>query len=193
MDIEVPPCHRAGRPALARWLGRRILAVAGWRITGNIPNDPHLILAGGPHTSNWDFVIGMAALLALDLRVCWIGKDSIFRRPFVGILTRLGGIPIDRSRPEGFVDIIARRLSHADAMIIAIAPEGTRSRVAKMKTGFLRIARAAGCRVQLVTLDFGNREFRFGDRLVPGDHQDRDLARVRAVFASVQPRNPENF
>lgn len=189
----VPDCHRAGRPRLLHWLGRQILAAGGWRVTGCISGKPHLVLVGGPHTSNWDFVVGIALLLALDLRVHWIGKQSIFRKPFIGLLTWLGGIPVNRSRPEGFVEDIAGQMLAAEAMVIAIAPEGTRSKVAKLKTGFARIARAAGCEVQTITLDFGERCINFGECFSPSADLDGEASQVRAVFARVQPKRPENF
>ncbi len=190
---NIPERHRAHRPAPVQWLGRRILDAGGWNVAGRVPDDPKLIIAGGPHTSNWDFVFAMAAILALDIRVHWLAKHSIFKPVVRPLLVGLGGIPVNRSQPGGVAEDIARRIREADEMIIAITPEGTRSRVARWKTGFLRIARATPCAVVPVTLDFDRKEIRLWPPETASEDPEEDIERVRAIFARAMPKRPENF
>ena len=191
--LVVPERHRAGRP---RWLGAlasRLFRHSGWGIEGQVPAEAKLILVVGPHTSNWDFAVGVTAMLALDLRIHWIGKHTLFRQPFRGLMIWLGGIPVNRSSPEGFATQIARRLREVDHMMIAITPEGTRSRVDRLKTGFSRIAREARCPILPVTLDYRRRVITLHDPVVASSDPEGDAADIRALFAGAAPRNADNF
>lgn len=192
-DYEIPEYHRAHRNKLIRALGTFILQIRGWRIKGRLPHDRHLVLAAGPHTSNWDFFFGMAAILSLDMEVHWVAKHSIFRWPIGRLLRALGGLPIDRSRPEGVTETIANRIKSSEAMIVGITPEGTRSKVANLKTGFIRIAQAVPCRVLPITLDFEKREIRLEPLFTPGESAEIDVERVKNLFAQVTAKNPQNF
>lgn len=190
----VPPCHRASRPNWVRALGRLGLRwLGGWQVAGVFPDQKHLVVAAGPHTSNWDFFIGMSAMLALDIRVQWLAKHTIFKPPVAWLLYRLGGRPVDRTRPEGTAEEVARQMRSADALILAITPEGTRKKVPHLKTGFLRIARAVPCQVLPVTLDFESRVLRLHPAYYPQDDLEQGTADIRALFAGVRPRNPGNF
>ena len=192
-DFSIPAHHRAYRPSRVRKFSRWLLARRGWRIEGDLPAAEKMILAVGPHTSNWDFLVAVTAMLALDMRIYWLGKHSLFRRPLSGLLIRLGGIAVDRSNTTGVAEQIGQRLRNADEMLIAITPEGTRRKVAQLKTGFSRIARAGGCQVLPVTLDFSRREIRLHEPFAPGKDPEADAARVRTVFATATPRHPDNF
>ncbi len=190
---RVPDIHRAQRP---RWLGRLcslLLRLSGWRVTGEFPGDPRLVLVAGPHTSNWDFLIGMTAMLALDLRIHWIGKHTLFKKPFGGFMAWLGGIPVDRSAPDGFAEQIGDRMRRAERLVVAITPEGTRKKVARLKTGFSRIARHAPCPVLPITLDYARREIRLFAIRAATDDGDADAAAVRELFATATAKDPARF
>ena len=187
-----PACHRAHR---SRWLGRVsywFLQRRGWSLEGAVPPDARLVLVVGPHTSNWDFAIGVLFMLALDLRVHFIAKHSLFVGPAGWLLRRLGGIAIDRGRPDGFVSQTAATMARSDQMLLAITPEGTRSRVDRLKTGFSRIAATVPCHFLPVLLDFDSRTVRLLPPLQASD-PEQDAATVRALFATAGPKNPANF
>ena len=139
--------------ALLRRAGQAMLAVIGWRIEGEIPDLPKFVIAVAPHTSNWDFVVGMAVMFALDLRLSFLGKHTLFRGPLAPFLRWLGGIAVDRDNHHGVVGDAVRGFEDSPQRVLAIAPEGTRKPVAHFKSGFLHIARAAGVPVVLATLD----------------------------------------
>lgn len=192
-DLDIPDHHRAHRPRWIRRTGGWLLARRGWRIVGDLPEARKLILAVGPHTSNWDFFVGVAAMLALDMRIHWLGKHSLFHWPLGPVLAALGGMAVNRGNPEGVAEQIGVRLRQADEMMIAITPEGTRGKVSRLKTGFVRIARAGGCPVLPVTLDFAFHEIRLHEPFSPGEDAEDDARRVREIFASATPCHPENF
>ena len=134
---------------LAEWY----LKMRGWDFTGSVPDIPKFVIAGAPHTSNWDFFLFLAALSHFDLKVSYIGKHTLFRWPFGYFFRRWGGIPVDRRRPGGLVNQVAEAIRAADEMILVMAPEGTRGAAEGWKPGFLRIARTAGVPVVLAAVD----------------------------------------
>lgn len=148
-------------PRQRRYLRRAfailVMYVTGWRISGDAPNLPKFIAIGGPHTSNWDIIVTLGTIWILDLKVSWLVKDSAARWPFTGFIKSLGGIPVNRKAPGGIVGQVIEQFDKMDAFALLIAPEGTRSRVKRWKTGFHRIAQATGLPVLTVTLDFRNR------------------------------------
>lgn len=185
LGSEIP--RRDG--VVMRAVGRGILGLLGWRIEGEIPNLPKLVIAVAPHTSNWDFVVGVATMFALDLRISFIGKHTLFVGPFGGILRWLGGIPVDRSKPHGLVADSVRAFESVDRRILAIAPQGTRSPVPHFKNGFLHIARGAGVPVLLAALDYAARTVRFGPLMHPGDDVEADRARIEEFFSHIRGKN----
>ncbi len=178
---------RRGNAALAAF-GRLALRLLGWRIEGEVPDVPKLVIAVAPHTSNWDFVIGTAAMFALDLRLSFLGKHTIFRGPFDALLRWMGGIPVDRARPQGVVAECVRAFAQSDRRVLALAPQGTRKGAGRFRSGFLHIARGAGVPVLLAALDYGARCVRIGPLVQPGADVEGDLARIEAHFAPVRGR-----
>jgi 1-acyl-sn-glycerol-3-phosphate acyltransferase len=172
--------------ATARAFGRAVLRFMGWRVTGEVPDLPKFVAAVAPHTSNWDFVVGVAAMLALDLKITFIGKHTLFRWPVAGFMRWLGGVPVDRSAPHGLVGETVAAMDRVPESVVAIAPQGTRTPVKRFKSGFLHIAKGARVPVVLVSLDYAGRCVRFGPTFTPGEDVDADLRRVEAHFASVR-------
>lgn len=184
--VAVPePIPRRGS-AFWRWAGRTVLRLYGWRIEGELPSASKFVIAVAPHTSNWDFLMGAATMFALDLRLAFIGKHTIFVWPVSIFLRWMGGLPVDRSSAHGVVAESVRAFRDAGERVLVIAPEGTRSRVARFKTGFLHIARGAGVPVLLVALDYGNKRVLLGPSFMPGDDVEADRVRVEAHFAPIR-------
>ncbi len=175
--------------ALLRAFGRAVLRVMGWRTEGEIPDVPKLVIAVAPHTSNWDFVVGAAAMFALDLRLSFLAKHTLFRGPFAAIMRWMGGIAVDRRSPHGVVGDAVAAFARSEKRLLAIAPQGTRSHEARYKSGFLHIARGARVPVLLASLDYASRCVRFGPELETTDDVEGDLRRVEAFYANVRGRN----
>ena len=170
-------------------VGRWVLKALGWRVACEIPDVPRFVVAVGPHTSNWDFVVGAAAMFALDLRLSFLGKHTLFRGPFAPLLRWMGGIPVDRSSPHGVVAEAVAAFHRQPQRILAIAPQGTRRRGAPFKSGFLHIARGARVPVLLATLDYATRVVSLGPMFEPGEDLVADLKRVEDHFAGVRGKH----
>lgn len=185
------PLPRWGGPVL-QTLGRGIMRGMGWRFEGTLPEVPKFVAIGAPHTSNWDFVVAMSGLMALGLRLHWVGKHTLFRPPFGGIMRGMGGVPIDREATRGVVEQLVDEFERRDRFLLGIAPEGTRSRVTTWKTGFYRIAQGADVPIQPVGLDWGTRAIRLGDLFTPTGDMEADIEHLRAWFDPIVGKRPEN-
>lgn len=130
--------------AFTRWIGRCILGAMRYKITGRFVNEKKLVLAAGPHTSNWDLLLALGTILALGVRINFMMKKEAFENPLGGFFKMMGGIPIDRSSPKRTVVETLHAFKTHDQIWVAILPEGTRKPVKKWKAGFIRIARTAG-------------------------------------------------
>jgi 1-acyl-sn-glycerol-3-phosphate acyltransferase len=184
---DVPPALPRRGWGWGRALGRLILRIARWGFEGEIPNLSKGVIIVAPHTSNWDFVIGAAGMLVLDLELCYLGKHTLFAGPLGPMFRALGGIPIDRSQPgSGVVEEMAARFEQHDKLLLALAPEGTRKAVARWKTGFHRIARAAGVPIFAVTLDYGSRRICFGPLVTPSEDLEGDLRIFYDFFSAAR-------
>jgi len=154
-----------------------------------VPDVAKAVIIVAPHTSNWDFVIGAAGMLALDLDLRFLGKHTLFEGPLAPLMRSLGGIPVDRSQPgSGVVEEMAERMRSADRLLLALSPEGTRSAVDRWKTGFHRIALSGGVPIAPVTFDYGRREIRFGSVLRPSEDLESDVRELQAFFDGAQGR-----
>jgi 1-acyl-sn-glycerol-3-phosphate acyltransferase len=177
-------------PPLARRIAARALARAGWRVDVRPPPGPKAIIVVYPHTSNWDFVVGYAAKVAIGLPVTWIGKDTLFRWPFGGLLRRMGGLPVNRREPTGLVAQLAAGIAGRPHALLALAPEGTRSRTDHWKSGFYQLALAARVPVGLAFIDWRARVVGLEVWLELSGDEEADFARIRAAYAGKLGRHP---
>jgi len=159
------------------------LGLAGWRFEGALPDLPRMVIVVAPHTSNWDFPVGVAVMVALGVRVRWLGKHSLFRGPFGTLLRGLGGIPVRRGERSGAVDDAVAAFRTHPQLVLALAPEGTRRRVATWKTGFYTVAEQAGVPIVPVAFDWGRRVVAIGAPVVPHGM----AATTRALMAFYRP------
>jgi 1-acyl-sn-glycerol-3-phosphate acyltransferase len=187
-----PAVPRRGN-RLTRELGRFTLWLLGWRIEGAVPDRAQAVTIVAPHTSNWDFVVGLAVDFALDLRVRFLGKDALFRPPFGWFMRWVGGIPVDRTAPEGVVDAATASFRDSPRLFLAIAPEGTRGRVDRWKTGFWRIARTAGVPIWPVALDWSRKVVRLDPPFETSEDLEADLRALQSRFSAAMARHPEGY
>lgn len=182
-----PNLPRKGGP-LRTAIGRALLRVTGWRIDPLIPDLPKFVVIAAPHSSNWDFIIGLALIFALRLDIRFIGKAALFRGPLGPIMRWLGGIPVDRTQPQDVVEQTIAMFDAHEKLIVALAPEGTRKPVAKWKSGFYRIAVGAGVPIVPGYFDNRRRVVGMGPPFQPTGDADADLAELRAFYASLPRR-----
>jgi 1-acyl-sn-glycerol-3-phosphate acyltransferase len=178
---------------LAAAFGRFMLRVGGWGLEGTLPDEPKAILLVAPHTSNWDFPLGVWVQFALRLQASFLGKHTLFWWPFGVFLRSIGGIAIDRSKAAGIADDSTRAFSESDRMMLVIAPEGTRSKSKKWKSGFYRIAVAAEVPILLIAFDYRRKVIRLGPLFRPTGDYEKDLPEVQSHFDAGMARRPENY
>lgn len=182
---------RSGRSFGQRFC-QLLLRLAGWRVAP-FPDLDQAVVVGGPHTSNWDGVLGVVGGMALGLHVNIMIKNSLFKGPLGMLLRRLGAIPIDRARAAGVVEQAVEQFQRHDHLILVVTPEGTRTGALKWKTGFYHIANRARVPVIVATADYGTKRLTFPLVFTPTGDIDGELHRIYQTFAAVTPRHPEKL
>jgi 1-acyl-sn-glycerol-3-phosphate acyltransferase len=171
------------------WIGRFYFMLFGWRVEGEQPNVPQCVIIAAPHTSNWDFPLGLAIAFVFRLRLCWIGKRELFRWPLGVLLRWLGGISIDRKTGSDTVTQLAAVFTQQQTCVMAIAPEGTRKKAVRWKSGFYYIALAANVPILCGYFDYSRRVCGLGPLFYPTGDYDADLIKLQDFYATFQGRN----
>ena len=148
-----------------------------------------MVIIVAPHTSNWDFILGVIIRGAMGFRANFLGKKSLFRKPFGFIFMWLGGIPVDRSSKRNLVDQVVAEAQKRSSFILAITPEGTRSKVEKWRTGFYYIALNANIPIVICQLDYEYREARFLAPLYPTGNLEVDMKFIKDQFMHIKGLN----
>jgi 1-acyl-sn-glycerol-3-phosphate acyltransferase len=191
--LDVGPRVPRSPHRLLRWGALRVLDLLGWRIDVRLPDEPRMVILAAPHTSNWDGVLAVLAILALELRMGLFVKHTAFKG-FVGrILQRVGAIRIDRTAPGGVVSQTVDAFRTRPQLLIGIAPEGTRQRVDKWKRGFYLIAKDAQVPMVCAYIDYGRKTVGTGPVLKASGDYAADLERIQAFYRTIVPKRPENF
>lgn len=179
---------------LKRLIGKLAYKLLGWKTFGERPAPEQFVLVAAPHTSNWDLPIMLAAAMIFDLQLHWIGKLSLFKWPHGRLMHLLGGIPIDRSAPQGTVGAIANEFKQTDGPLVIVVPvEGTRSRREYWKSGFYWIAMEANVPIVLGLLDYKEKIGGFGPVLYPTGDIKADMEKIRAFYAGRTGKFPDDF
>ena len=187
-----PNVSRAHGP-LAAALGRFVMGVRGWTIEGNLPDIPRMVLIVAPHTSNWDFLTGLCVKFSMHMGGRFVAKHTLFRFPLGVVMRWLGGVPVDRSAAARFVGEAARAVRDAERMTLVIAPEGTRRRAEKWKSGFYRIAVEAGVPIVGAGFDYPRKVVFFTPPFLPTGDYERDLAFLGGHYRREMALRPENY
>jgi 1-acyl-sn-glycerol-3-phosphate acyltransferase len=175
---------------LLSWL---VLKLAGWKVINVAPATGSYLLIVAPHTSNWDFPLGIAMAFHLRLRVYFIGKHTLFKGFKGPIMRWLGGIPLNRETSKDFVDASIETYANNDNLIFAIAPEGTRTSVERWKTGFYHMAKGANVPLALAYFDFATRTGGIGKMLYTTDNMDADMQSIADFYRPMTGKNPTNY
>ena len=187
-----PKVPRRGN-AISRSIGHVMMRAGGWHFEGEVPDEPKMVVIVAPHTSNWDFVVGVGALFSIGFRVSFLGKHTLFKWP-LGIFMRwLGGIPVERSVSRDRVGENVAAFNAAEKLILAVAPEGTRKLVKEWKTGFYHVAHGAHVPIVSVAFDYGTRTIRLFPPFRTTGDVDGDIRRIKELYRGVVPKNPENW
>ncbi len=190
MDLRQPlaPDHN---PTFTQRCARAALKLSGWRGVLVPPPAAKGIIIVYPHTSNWDFVLGVLFKTSVALPVRWLGKHTLFRWPVRRFLQRIGGIAIRRDQQSGFVSSLLAEFARKEWMWLALTPEGTRAKTDYWKSGFYRIALAGNLPVGLGFIDYATRTIGIDTYLSLSGDVARDFERIRAFYAGKRGRRPQ--
>lgn len=175
-------------------LARRLLKWMGWSVEVSVPDLPKAIICVAPHTSNWDFIIGELAIRSVGRKAGFMMKSSWFFFPLGCLFKALGGIPVKRrNKQQSLVDVMVQRFNAEQRLVVAITPEGTRSRTAAWHTGFLRIAREANVPIMLAVIDYRMKKAIINDMFIPIGDTEADMRAIKQYYKPFTGRHPENF
>jgi len=182
----VPPTPPSAPKLKSRfwpWFSRGVLRLCGWRLLGELPDVPKLILIGAPHSSYWDGLWGLLMKIGIGIEVNIMIKREVLDGPLGIILRPIGMIAINRKAALNVVGQMVERFRQRERMWLGITPEGTRKPVKEWKSGFLRIAHEANVPIQTLFIDYPTKTFTLGPVVrATGDH-DADMAKIRVLFA----------
>lgn len=168
------------------------LRLSGWRGVVTPLPAPKGIIVVYPHTSNWDFMVGVFYKVGTGLPARWVGKHTLFRWPLKRLLLHLGGIPIRRDQRSGSVEAMLAEFDKHERMWLAVTPEGTRSRTEYWKSGFYRIALQGKLPVALGYIDYATHTVGIDTYLTLSGDVEADFARIREFYADKRGRVPQN-
>ena len=167
---------------MSRILYNFFFRLAGWKIGGDMPPLDKFIVIVAPHTSNWDFMLGLCARSILKFDAKFLGKKELFRFPFGGLFRWLGGVPVDRSRNSNLVDAVAELFRQKEKFILAIAPEGTRKYVPQWKTGFYFIALKAAVPIVMASFDYERKTIFISEPFYPTGSLQEDMKSIFSFY-----------
>jgi 1-acyl-sn-glycerol-3-phosphate acyltransferase len=181
----------AALPRLGQRVSLRILRLFGWKVRYKPLPGPHGVAIVYPHTSNWDFMVGLLGKWALGLPFRWLGKESLFKGPLGGMMRSWGGVPVERSASTGATQRLADTMREADWFWLALAPEGTRSYTPHLRSGFYHLAVMAQVPLLLVYMDYPRKELGVVDTIRLTGDQEADMAAIAAVYKGHLGLRPE--
>lgn len=178
---------------LSRVVWRLLRALYRWKGYTLLNRPPHLskfILVGAPHASNWDFVCFAGVVQEVGVSPRFIGKHTLFKWPLTRFMYDMGGMPINRSSPRGYVNAVVEQVKAADDIALVIAPEGSRSSDGRWRSGFYHIATGAGVPIVCAWVDEDSGQLGFSEALEPSGDFQADFARIAAFYRQAMPDCP---
>lgn len=170
-----------------------ILRVVGWTQENRLsPDIKKFLVVAAPHTSNWDFPLGVISRGIWQIDIKYLAKKELFVWPFGYLFRALGGYPVERSKSTNLVDQVVGYYNDNDEFIITITPEGTRKYAPKWKTGFWHIAKNAGVPVVPAIFDYEKKHLILDEPFPLTDDMEADIERLKAHFRPYKGKNPEN-
>lgn len=179
-------------PSILSRLVRRIIIwiyhAKGWKIDGGLPKDVQkYVIAGAPHSSNWDFVFFAGATAVEGVEPSFMGKHTLFKGIMKNFMYDMGGIPVDRTKRANVTQQVAEEYAKRDHLALVIAAEGSRTTDGSWKSGFYNIAMAANVPIVAAWVDNDTNTLGFSDPIYPTGNYGEDLAKIAAFLRSKLP------
>ena len=176
-----------------KYIARLIFWIIGWKIDPNPPeNIKKCVIAVGPHTSNWDFIIGRLAFFQYGVQGKFLIKKELFFFPLGIFLRSLGGIPVDRKRNSNMTDFAVNLFQNLESLYLVFTPEGTRKYNPNWKKGFYYIALKANVPIYVCYVDFATKTGGFHSLFHPTGNVDQDILEIKNRLSQFKGRFPEN-
>jgi 1-acyl-sn-glycerol-3-phosphate acyltransferase len=170
-----------------------ILKIFGWKIDRSAPQGiKKAVIVVGPHTSNWDFIIGKMAFMNYGIKGRFLIKKELFFPPFGWILKAMGGIPVDRKKNNNFTDLAVSYFENNESMFMVFTPEGTRSYNPNWKKGFYHIAIKANVPIYIAYMDYEKKIGGFHSLFQPTGNSDEDILKIKNILKQYKGKFPEN-
>lgn len=176
---------------IKRRLGRAVLRIRHWHLEGGPPDESKYVMIAAPHTTNWDLLYLLAMAFAADVKLSWLGKDSLFKGWMGKLMRVLGGVPVPRGERSGMVESLVAEFAAAESLVVVIPPEATRGYTDHWKSGFYRIAKVAEVPIACGYLDYANKVGGFDTMIWPSDDLEADMGKFRAFYADKQGKYPD--
>lgn len=165
----------------------------GWKTEVTQDHPDKYIICLAPHTSNWDFIIGLLYSRAERMKSNFLMKKEWFFWPLGPIFKSLGGIPVHRQKKTSMTDSMAETAKEAKEFRLCITPEGTRSLNPEWKKGFYFIAQKAGIPILLYGLDYERKLIQCTKTIIPSGDLEKDMREIKQYFKGFKGKKPENF
>lgn len=172
-------------------LYRRILAVFGWELIIKAPAEEKFVVVCAPHTSHWDYVLFLSAMLATNGKWRWLGHAQLLKGVLGPLARFCGGFHLESDHKTSFVETLSKEFKENDSLILCLAPEGSSSFVPRWRTGFYYISLNAGVPVVLGFIDYKNKTLGLGDYFTPTGNIETDLRFIQNFYRTVTPKNPD--
>ncbi|MES2317447.1 MAG: 1-acyl-sn-glycerol-3-phosphate acyltransferase [Pseudomonadota bacterium] len=181
----------ASLPRFGQRLSLRLLQLFGWKVRYKPLPGRHGVAIVYPHTSNWDFVVGLLGKWSLGLPFRWLGKESLFKGPWERMMRAWGGVPVERRLSTGATQRLAETMRQSDWFWLALAPEGTRSYAPHLRSGFYHLAVMAKVPLLIVYLDYPNKELGVVDTIALTGDPAIDMPAIEAAYRGHLGKHPE--
>ena len=178
---------------IQQWIGRKILALFGWKVIGDIPTVKKYIIIQAPHTSNIDFLVGKVYNFILKMKPIVLMKKELFVFPLNLLLRWLGGVPLIRTSAQGTTGQLIQLIKEKEKILVAITPEGSRKLNGKWKTGFYRIAQEAQVPIALGIIDYKKREVGIMKMYYTTGNMEEEMKEIKSYYKDATARHPELF
>lgn len=173
-------------------IGLFILSLFGWKIDKTPPRVEKCVVCMGPHTSNWDFIIGKIAFSYYGVNTKFLIKKELFRPPFGWIMRKMGGIPVDRKKKNNMTQIAVEHFEKNNNMFLVFTPEGTRKYNPHWKRGFYYIAQEAKVPIYIAYIDYKNKTGGWDSLFEPTGDVEADIKHIKSVLSKYTGKVPEN-
>lgn len=180
------------RPLIC-WLAKLGFKLTGWQLVGDLPAEKKYVIIVAPHTSNWDFLLGLCFVFLHQVRLTFMAKHTIFQFPFGGLMRWLGGMPIVRTTNSNVVDATAQAFRQSESLVVAMSPEGTRKLTERWKSGFYWMACNGGVPIAIGFIDYRLKQVGLCGLFYPTGDIDADMPKIQAFYRDKTARYPHHF